>query len=270
MATRRSGSGRLSPRFALVTLLATAATAGTVLGARAARRRRIRRAEEASRPADVGFMWAMHNAFRRDLARLEQLARDASTGPPAGQDVQRAWDSFRDRLHRHHAAEDDDLWPVLRDHLTTPADVASVDQMVEEHHALSAAMDAVDQVVAAPPAAGTGGHLTAAVDRLSRTARDHLDHEERDVLPLVENHLSRADWRAFLLTERRKTPLRARPDFLGWVLDEASPDDARAVLAELPPPGRLAYRYVIGPRYRSRARPSTRHDRSPGAVDAHD
>ena len=266
MAIRRPKSGRLTQRFALVALLTAAATAGTVLGARAARRRRIRRSEEATHPADVGFMWAMHNAFRRDLTRLEQLARDANTGASVGQDLQRAWDSFRDRLHRHHAAEDDDLWPVLRDHLTAPADLASVDRMVEEHQALSEAMDAVDRAIAA----GTGADLTAAVDRLSRTARDHLDHEERDVLPLVENNLSRADWRAFLVTERRQTQLRARPEFLGWVLDEASPDDARAVLAELPPPGRLAYRYVIRPRYLSMQGHSTRHDRSPGAVDARD
>jgi hemerythrin-like domain-containing protein len=195
------------------------------------------------------------HAFRRDLARLEELVRDAVSAPSAGGEFQQAWHSFRDRLHRHHVAEDDDLWPVLRRHLAAPADVASVDRMVEEHHALSAAMDAVDQALSASRHAVSGSGLTTAVDRLSRTVRDHLEHEERDVLPLVENHLSRADRRAFLLTERRQTPLRARPDFLGWVLDEASPADTRAVLAELPPPGRLAYRYAIGRRYGSRRGP---------------
>src|SRR5205814_3162909 len=61
----------------------------------------------------------------------------------------------------------------------------------------------------------------------------------------------------FLITERRRTPLRERPEFLGWVLDDANDDDTRAVLAELPPPGRMVYRYVIGPRYRA-GHPRTR------------
>jgi len=246
MATRRSRRGILSPQaLALVGALAAAVVAGAAV---AARRRRARSAEEA--PADVGFMLAMHNAFRRDLAGL---AQDAGATPSVDERFRREWDAFRDRLHRHHAAEDDDLWPVLRARLTSPADLASVDQMVEEHQALARAMDDVDQALSAPLDSGTGSDsLIGAVDRLNRTVRDHLDHEEREVLPLVERHLSRADWRSFLVTERRQTPPRERPDFLGWVLDQAGPDDARAVLAELPPPGRLAYRYVIGPRYRRR------------------
>jgi hemerythrin-like domain-containing protein len=244
-AAPRRRPGRLGSRFALGALLAAA-----IAAAAAAARRRIRRTEDASRPADVRFMVAMHDAFRRDLARLEQLTHDAANTSALDQELERAWESFRDHLHRHHVAEDEDLWPILRSRLTAPADLASVDRMVEEHQTLAVAMDAVDRAASAPPAADSRRDLTAAIDRVSRTARDHLDHEERDVLPLVQSHLSRADWRTFLLTERRLTPLRARPDFLGWVLDEAGEDDTRAVLAELPPPGRLAYRYLIGPRYR--------------------
>jgi hemerythrin-like domain-containing protein len=238
-------------RIALAAVLVTAATVASGLVTRAARRR-SREPGEASRAADVGFMVAMHNAFRRDLALLEHLTREAGATATMGQELRGTWESFRDRLHRHHAAEDDDLWPVLRERLSAPSDLARVDGMVEEHGGLSEALDAVDRAMSASPSADGGPDLAAAVDRLGRLVQDHLEHEERDVLPLVEEHLTRADWRAFLVTERRRTPRRARPDFLGWVLDGANATDTRAVLAELPPPGRLAYRYVIGPRYRSR------------------
>jgi hypothetical protein len=87
---------------------------------------------------------------------------------------------------------------------------------------------------------------------LGSALRDHLDHEERTVLPLLEQHLSRAEWRQFLVTERNRTPLRERPTFLAWVLDGAEDADREAVLGELPPPGRVVYRRVIGPRYRAR------------------
>ena len=43
--------------------------------------------------------------------------------------------------------------------------------------------------------------------------------------------------------------MRHRPEFLTWVLDEASDADTKAVLAELPPPGRLVYWKVLRPRY---------------------
>jgi hypothetical protein len=52
-----------------------------------------------------------------------------------------------------------------------------------------------------------------------------------------------------LLTERRRRPPRQRPEFLTWVLDDASDQDAAAVWAELPRPAHLAYRWVLRPRY---------------------
>jgi iron-sulfur cluster repair protein YtfE (RIC family) len=247
MGSRLSRGGFLSRRT-LAAVLGAVAVAATAGAAVTVRRMRARAAEQEA--PDVGFMLAMHNAFRRNLAGLAGLAKDADTTPSADERFEREWNAFRERLHRHHAAEDDDLWPILRARLTSPADLASVDQMVEEHHALALAIDELDGALSARHGTGTETDASSALDRLSRTLRDHLDHEERDVLPLVESHLSRAEWRSFLVTERRQTPPPARPAFLGWVLDQAGPDDTRAVLAELPPPGRLAYRWLIGPRYR--------------------
>ena len=42
-------------------------------------------------------------------------------------------DAFRTQLDNHHSAEDDDLWPVLRQELEDPGELASVDAMVAEH-----------------------------------------------------------------------------------------------------------------------------------------
>ena len=72
------------------------------------------------------------------------------------------------------------------------------------------------------------------------------------MLPLVERHLTDAEWHDFLETERGKRTPRQRVEFLGWVLDDATPDDAAPVLAELPAPGRLVYRHIIKPRHDAR------------------
>jgi hypothetical protein len=66
--------------------------------------------------------------------------------PPKG------WVTFRQILQVHHAAEDDDLWPVLRRHLTDGQDLHQLDLMVAEHRDLEAAIEAVDAALS-----GNGG-----------------------------------------------------------------------------------------------------------------
>ena len=221
-----------------------ASIVGAALVAVGAARVRARQSSgQTDAPADVGFMRALHAALRRDLSRLRDAAGrlESSTGVPPT--VLAGWDAFRAQLDNHHLAEDDDLWPVLRRELSDPGELASVDAMVEEHRHIPAALDGVDAALRG------GGELAAPVELLSSVVLDHLAHEERAVLPLIEQHMTRAQWRAFLLTERGRRSPRERPEFLTWILDDASELDAEAVLAEIPPPARLVYRRVLRPRY---------------------
>lgn len=215
---------------------------GAALIAGALRLRARRRSADAETAADVGFMLALHAALRRDLSRLHGVAAELGSvaAPPT---VLAGWDAFRAELDNHHSAEDDDLWPVLRRQLSDPADLAAVDAMVTEHQQIPAALADVDAALRG------GDELAAAVDRLSTVVLDHLAHEERDVLPLIEQHLTKAQWRAFLHEERARRSPRERPEFLAWILDDSSQGDAAAVLTEMPPPARLIYRRVLQPRY---------------------
>jgi hypothetical protein len=181
-------------------------------------------------------MYAMHAAFRRDLDRLSLRAASPSPKTIDG------WRLLRKELEYHHRAEDDDLWPMLRRKVTDPV----IDTMVAEHAAIPPALDAVETAMA------TGGSAAEAVTMLRRLVVDHLDHEEHEVLPLVEKYLTAQEWHDWLMLERRKQPARARVEFLTWVLDDAAPADTEAVLRELPAPGRVVYRRLLAPRYRRR------------------
>jgi Hemerythrin HHE cation binding domain len=199
-------------------------------------------------------MRALHAALRRDLSRLHEVAGrlDGSEGAPPT--VLAGWEEFRAQLENHHLAEDDDLWPVLQRQLYDPGELASVDAMVEVHRHIPPALAATDAALRG------GGDLAASVERLSAVVADHLAHEEREVLPLLEQHLTQAQWRAFLHKERNRRSPRERPEFLTWILDSAGEQDAAAVLAEMPPPARLVYRRVLKPRYEAQHRwqiPST-------------
>src|SRR5262249_9371314 len=132
--------------------------------------------------------------------------------------------------------------------LSDPGELAAVDAMVAEHREIPPALAAVDAALRG------GGDLAAPVERLSAVVLDHLGHEEREVLPLIERHLTPAHWRAFLLTQGGRRARGAGPGFLTWLLDAAGGREAAAVLAELPPPARLVYRRVLQPRYAAQHR----------------
>ena len=224
-----------------------ASLAGAALAAAGVARLRARRNRgQPDAPPDVAFMRALHAALRRDLSRLQEVAGRLD-GAAAPRTVLAGWDEFRAQLANHHTAEDEDLWPVLRGELSDADELASVNAMVEEHKQLPAALAAVD-------AAMRDGGLTEPAASLSAVLLDHLAHEEREVLPLIELHMTEAQWRAFLRTERTRRSARERPDFLAWILDQASDRDAGAVLGDMPAPVHLVYRRILKPRYDAQRR----------------
>ena len=237
--------GKVAGRRRLI--LASTSGAALVIGA-AARMGPRRGWKQPDVPADVRFMRALHAALRRDLSRLREVAGqpDRSAGAPPA--VLAGWDTFRAQLDNHHAAEDDDLWPVLRPELSDSADLASLEAMVEEHRQIPPALATVDAALR------SGAELTGPVELLATVLLDHLAREEREVLPLLERHLTRAQWRAFLHKERDRRSPRQRAEFLGWILDGAGANDAAAVLSEMPRPARLVHRWILKPRYERQRR----------------
>jgi hypothetical protein len=123
-----------------------------------------------------------------------------------------------------------------------------VDAMVEEHGHIPSALAAVDSALR------DGGDLAGSAAKLSALVLDHLAHEERDVLPLLEQHLTHAQWQEFLRQERDRRKPRERPEFLVWVLDGAGEQDTAAILAEMPQPVGFVYRRFLKPRYDARHR----------------
>jgi hypothetical protein len=166
-------------------ILALAIACVTGVVAIAAMRKLRRHRVVAQFPANAAGIQAMHDALRRDL--------DLLAGGVVGDEMKEAWAAFRDRLVRHHDASDELLLPALRSHLTDPADDKHVEAILDEHRAIARELELVEKALASPE--GDSGHL---IDLLARTVRDHLEHEARSVVPLLEQHLSEAEWREFL------------------------------------------------------------------------
>lgn len=192
---------------------------------------------------DFTPMLAAHDAFRRDLDRLVAAAAAGLGSDPT---VRAGWETFQDQLDIHHKAEDEALWPRMRTRLADrPGDLALLDAMEAEHDRVDPLLDAVASALDTP-----GPALREAAENLSAALREHLEHEERDTLPLI----TAEEWKSFAAHIRKKQGLSGAAEFIPWLMDDATATGRRgAFLASLPLPARLVYRLRWQPRY-SKAR----------------
>jgi hypothetical protein len=218
--------------------------------------------------ADLTIMLAAHDAFRRDLVSLVRSVQGpARTDPDRQRSVAAGWELFKSQLHLHHTAEDDLIWPALRERLAHSENALSVlDEMEEEHSRVDPLLAAVDGAFAAlarpaddrpagqpatsRPAGQPGADRLADVtDALVTTLTAHLTHEERDGLPLIGVALTSAEWRGVGFKIARRNGLSSGGQMFSWMLDGATPEQLHATIGQLPPPVRLLYKAVWKPRF---------------------
>ncbi len=205
--------------------------------------------------ADLTIMIAAHDAFRRDLVSLARAAQGPDRHQPDRQrSIAAGWDLFKRQLHLHHTAEDELIWPVLRERLADSANALSVlDEMEAEHERIDPLLAAVDHGFTAAPGSAGGypgaTRLADAVDVLVATLTGHLTHEEKDGLPLIGAALTAAEWRGVGFKIARKNGLSGGGEMFSWMLSSTAPDATRAITGQLPPPVRVLYKAVWKPRF---------------------
>ncbi|GAA4401397.1 hypothetical protein GCM10023168_10980 [Fodinibacter luteus] len=203
---------------------------------------------------DMDVMRILHNAFRRDGARLEGAAEVYGTQDEEAHDaLLLGWHGFSSSLHHHHTIEDTHIWPVIRAKLADhPDGLAVLDAMEEEHSRIDPALEAVERAFDDRDAGVD--EVAARIDALVELLRSHLAHEERDAFPLIRTMITRQEWDALNKAALKELSLSEVAQLGPWILEGAPPDDVRTVLAELPPPLRLVHRYWWNPRYRKARR----------------
>jgi Hemerythrin HHE cation binding domain len=181
---------------------------------------------------EMTTMFAYHDALRRDM---EPVAR--MTARSAG------WEMFKKFLHVHHVAEDEALWPVVRQALIDRADdVGLLDEMEAEHAALGPLLDDIDDAL------DRGNPAPRATADLIARLREHLGHEEEAALPVVDRTLDEERWMQFGEASAAKIG-PDMPTFLPWLLDGADGERIQAILGHLPEPAQQDYRNEWRPAY---------------------
>lgn len=179
----------------------------------------------------------IHAAVRRDLARMEAALRAFPDGDAErAHGLQRAWTALWEMLHEHHQGEDAHVWPYLRSLGTV--DPALADAMEAEHeamaHAMTDATAAVYDLVATPTTAAA----QVAADRVARAAEvtaHHLDHEEREVMPIIVPQLGTPAWKA-VEKQLRAGSLTQGGRFFAWLQDGIEPELGAALRTNVPGP----------------------------------
>lgn len=137
---------------------------------------------------DLTMMYLIHRALRRDLTSFSLTLRDPSE--PLKHESTRAafadrWSFFRRTLHHHHSGEDAVIWPYMR--AARPQTRELMDAMEAEHSLLEPAINSVQGGVGRlmDSTVVQRHELADRVDALAKILGDHLDHEEREAVPLL-------------------------------------------------------------------------------------
>lgn len=214
-------------------------------------------------PIDMVGMYVMHHGFRRDL---DSFIR---TVPATPVDDRAAWAALAERweffafvLHHHHTAEDEGLWPPLVERVDAAGDAAGRDvlaAMEAEHAQIDPLLDGCRAGFGRLAEAADADARAALEVRLVATRQvldQHLAHEEREAIPLIQRHIDRALW-ARLEKEHFSAGYTFRQTLrvLGWAMDQL-PEAGRDAMFNQPGAGafRPVWRWVVGPRHARRER----------------
>lgn len=114
----------------------------------------------------------LHDGFRRDLA---ELRRGTGLGPSLREHCL----TFCDALHAHHAGEDDVLFPHLDGLHPELAEILA--RLRSEHQTVARILARIRTLSETGDRAAVGAEL----DRLAGELEAHLDYEEQQLVPLL-------------------------------------------------------------------------------------
>jgi hemerythrin-like domain-containing protein len=197
---------------------------------------------------DAKDMTLVHRVFRREFHDIPDLIAGVPAGDTARAKVVADHVTFMvDGLHHHHAAEDELAWPIIL--VRAPTQQAEIQRMEAQHGGIATEIvrvqsDLSEWTKAADRSAAD--QLLVSVAELSQRIAEHLDDEERNAVPIIEEHLTHAEWQAVVKQGASFLSKHPRLGIVlgGLVLDNSSPEEQRKFLSRVPLPHRLLLRLL--------------------------
>jgi len=195
-------------------------------------------------PTDAFDMAIVHRVFRNELRAAPGLVREVPAGDTNRSGTVGTHLKFIvAALHHHHMAEDELIWPRL--HARAPAHSSEITRMEDQHRGIAEAVARMQSIVepwAASADPQCADELTAVLADLSARVDEHLAEEERTAVPLINEHISTDEWQQAVARAAEFlswTNLRLGLVLGGYVLDAATDDEGRRLMANVPLPKRV-------------------------------
>ena len=201
---------------------------------------------DCTRP-DLRQYRAMHSAIRasneRFVAALIDLRRSARH--PAAPALQRWFTGYGQELRGHHRIEDTIFFPALAARVPAYPDYAPTLDI--DHHRLDELVDLIAEslgTLASATSPWDADHDAAVAHavELRDLMSEHLEFEDREILPLFERHFSAEEYAALDDQARRSVSLQHALFFVPWFMSSVEPDVAATALAEAPLPLKVIHR----------------------------
>jgi iron-sulfur cluster repair protein YtfE (RIC family) len=179
-------------------------------------------------------MLMLHDMFRREFGLMPGLVRRVDVGDRDRPEIIAAHiRGVSAILHHHHVGEDAHNWPVL---LERCADKVAplVELMESQHEAVAQLGRGVDEALVrwtAEPSAGSREALAVALDALLPALKEHLAAEEQHVVPLMEQHITAAEWNEMVRKGSADVDQKSLPLSFGMLMYEGDPEIVDAAIA---------------------------------------
>ena len=125
--------------------------------------------------------------------------------------------------------------------------------MEAQHHVVEELVDRLGPAITrwvAEARPAVSEEVAFTIDRLRDALVEHLDDEERYILPLAARHLTQIEWAALGQHGTSEMDKADLPILFGMVLEDATPEERVMMLSALPVPIRLLLRTVGAWQYR--------------------
>ena len=178
----------------------------------------------------------VHDMLRREFALMPGLVAEVRVADrDRALTIAKHIDGLTTVLHHHHRGEDAFVWPLLVDRCSDSA-AALTGRMEEQHEELAARLGAVDAALSVwrdVVSAASRLVLVDALKQLIPPLRHHLHDEEDGVVPLMEQHITAAEWNE-MVQQGVPTSTRDFPLGFGMLMYEGDPEVIDQAIANLP------------------------------------
>jgi hemerythrin-like domain-containing protein len=203
--------------------------------------------------ADLMGFSLIHRALRSGTRQLADAANGIAAGRPCSRERQRAVVQVAltvlHEITHHHEREDDVLWPVIVATVQgAESAVAELAELSDDHVELHAVIGRAERALplfARDPATGAAA-LGAVLTEMADLLDAHIGEEEREVFPVIREHVSALDFARCEALFRRGTPLGRMMFLLPWVADQCTPEERVELLASAGRPLAVLLRLTQG------------------------